>query len=226
MRLLSIMLAVALMGVPQLPAEQPELTVETVVAGIQTEEPELAAETLLDWIQQWDLPEEQDVVNILEERGLEPVQTAKAFARVLDAADELLTEQDIPQRDYEMAIRQLSPLFTQVLATASTPYAPEPVKNPTELAQLYGMWYDSEMQELLILTERGCRVVIPWLGYYGETNYAVRLRDRSAQGQAPALEIDHHASGEFKGPLTYYVSGADETHFWSLSQAQRFDKIG
>ena len=227
MRLLSLSLALTVMGVPTLPAGQSqELTAETVVTQIQTGDPALASEALLDWVEQGASAEAEEVLEILEENGLEPEVTAAAFARVLDAADEQLAEREIERNTYEQAIRSLSPLFTQVLETSSTPYAPEPAKNPSDLAQLYGIWYDSEMQELLILTEQGCRVVIPWLGYLGETNCAVRLRDRSAQGQAPALEIDTHESGVFLGPLTYYVSGADETHFWSLSQAQRFDKIG
>lgn len=227
MRLLSMMLALALMGMPALPVERPqELTVEAVVSAIQTEDAKTAAGTLLDWIEQGTLAEEEAVLEILEETGLEPAQTAAAFARVLDEADARLAERKLDRAIYEQAVRSLSPLFTQVLTTSSTPFAPEPIRNPVDLAQLYGMWYDSEMQELLILTEQGCRVVIPWLGYWGERPYAVRLRDRSANGQAPALEIDIHESGVFLGALTYYVSGADETHFWSLSQAQRFDKIG
>ena len=227
MRLLSMMLALALMGVPALPVERPqELTVEAVVSAIQTESAKTAAETLLDWIEQGNLAEAEAVLEVLEEIGLEPAQTAAAFARVLDEADACLAERKLDRAIYEQGVRSLSPLFTQVLTTASTPFAPEPIRNPADLAQLYGMWYDSELQELLILTEQGCRVVIPWLGYLGEANYAVRLRDRSANGQSPALEIDIHESGVFLGALTYYVSGADETHFWSLSQAQRFDRIG
>ena len=225
MRLLNMMLALALIGVPQLPAEQSELTVETVVTEILMEEAELAAETLLDWVEQGTLAEAEKVLECLEENEADPARTAAAFARVLDTADGKLMKREIDRKTYEQAVRSLSPLFTRVLKTSSTPFVPEPVRNPTELTQLYGLWYDSEMQELLILTEKGCRVVIPWLGYWGEVNYAVRLRDRSAHGQAPALEIDIHESGVFVGPLTYYVSGADETHFWSLSQSQRFDKI-
>ena len=81
------------------------------------------------------------------------------------------------------------------------------------------------MQELLIFQNGTCRVVIPWLGYYGETALSARLRDRSAVGYCPSLEVDIHESGHFAGPLAYYVSGIAEDHFWCNTQAQRFDKL-
>ena len=112
-------------------------------------------------------------------------------------------------------------------ADKGTPYAYEMSDRwPSDLEVFQGVWYDGEMQELLIISGDACRVVIPWLGYYGETAYAVRLRDRSDAGFCPALEVDVRESGIFFAPLTYYVSGVDETHFWSNTQAQRFEKIG
>ena len=213
-RMLSILLILALTGVPQMP-ETETVTLEEVITSIQTEEADQAAEVLLDWTEQGGTATEEEVLAILDANGLPPEETAWAFAAVLDAADNLGVEMDAG----------FSPLFTQVLTLESTPYREEPTKALTDLSQLYGMWYDSEMQELLIVSETGCRVVIPWLGYCGEVPYAVRLRDRSASGYVPALEVDFHGSGDFSGALTYYVSGADDTHFWSNTQGQRFDKL-
>lgn len=218
----SIVLALTMMGLPQAP-EAPEITAETVITSIQTEQAEAAAKVLLDWAAQGTVAEEAQVLAALEQSALPPEETAAAFAAVLDAADTMVAENG--QADYAQAVRSLSPLFTQVLEMDSTPFRTEPAKHPASLERLYGMWYDSDMQELLILSEAGCRVVIPWLGYYGETAYAVRLRDRSAVGYSPALEVDIHDSGNFSGPLAYYVSGADADHFWCNTQAQRFDKL-
>jgi len=227
MIMLPIVLALSLIGTPQVtPAQPQELTVETVITWIQIEAPDLAAEVLLDWAEQGSAAEEEEVLTILECNALPPVETAKSFATVLDAADTLQEERSVDQTAYEQAVRSLSPLFTQVLKLESTPFQAETPDNPADLEQLHGMWYDSEMQELLIISEAGCRVIIPWLGYNGETALDVRLRDRSASGYAPALEIDIHESGYFMGPLSYYVSGVDEDHFWCNSQACRFDKLG
>ena len=44
-------------------------------------------------------------------------------------------------------------------------------------------------------------------------------------GWCPSLEIDIHESGDFSGPLTYYVSGLAEDHFWCNTQGQRFDRL-
>lgn len=220
----SILLALTLMGLPQA-AEAPKITAEEVITSIQTEQAETAANLLLDWAAQGAAAEEEQVLAILEKSSLPPAETAAAFAAVLDAADALAAERDVDQDAYAQAIQTLRPLFTQVLEMDSTPFRTEPVKYPASLEQLYGMWYDSNMQELLIVSDAGCRVVIPWLGYCGETAYAVRLRDRSALGYSPALEVDFHASGNFTGPLAYYVSGADADHFWCNAQSQRFDKL-
>lgn len=81
------------------------------------------------------------------------------------------------------------------------------------------------MQELLIFQSGTCRVVIPYLDYYGETAFSARLRDRGGMGWCPSLEIDIHESGDFSGPLTYYVSGLAEDHFWCNTQGQRFDRL-
>ena len=94
-----------------------------------------------------------------------------------------------------------------------------------EVEAFDGIWCDSTMQELLIFQNGTCRVVIPWLGYYGETALSARLRDRSAVGYCPSLEVDIHENGHFAGPLAYYVSGTAEDHFWCNTQAQRFDKL-
>lgn len=112
-------------------------------------------------------------------------------------------------------------------ADKGVPYVYEESEQwPSDLEAFQGVWYDGELQELLIISGDTCRVVIPWLGYYGETAYAIRLRDRSSAGYCPALEVDVRESGMFHAPLAYYVSGVDETHFWSNTQAQRFEKIG
>ena len=81
------------------------------------------------------------------------------------------------------------------------------------------------LQELLIFQSGTCRVVIPYLDYYGETAFSARLRDRGGMGWCPSLEIDIHESGDFSGPLTYYVSGLAEDHFWCNTQGQRFDRL-
>lgn len=52
-----------------------------------------------------------------------------------------------------------------------------------------------------------------------------RLRDRSAVGYCPSLEVDFHDTGTFQGPLAYYVSGLAPDHFWCNSQGQRFDRL-
>ena len=44
-------------------------------------------------------------------------------------------------------------------------------------------------------------------------------------GWCPSLEIDIHESGDFSGPLTYYVSGLAEDRFWCNTQGQRFDRL-
>ena len=215
----------ALLGGYGLPAEETEaVTLEMVVEHIQTKDPETAADTLLRWIEAGGAAQEDALREILDGSGLPAAETACSFAAVLDAAE--MVPHGSNEETYLQAVRSLSPLFTDVLHEPSTPFREETPKNPTALTQLQGMWYDAEMQELLVISGETCRVIIPWLGYLGEKAYAVRLRDRSALGYAPALEIDFHDSGTFSGALTYYVSGVDETHFWCNSQGQRFDRLG
>ena len=93
------------------------------------------------------------------------------------------------------------------------------------MAAFDGIWCDSTLQELLIFQSGTCRVVIPYLDYYGETAFSARLRDRGGMGWCPSLEIDIHESGDFSGPLAYYVSGLAEDHFWCNTQGQRFDRL-
>jgi hypothetical protein len=84
---------------------------------------------------------------------------------------------------------------------------------------------DGDRQEMLVITGNTCREVVPYLSSCGDTAAAVRLRDRSSLGYCPALEIDTYGRGDFSGALTYYVSGIDGSHFWSNTQAQRFDRL-
>ena len=78
---------------------------------------------------------------------------------------------------------------------------------------------------MLLFSGTGCRVVDPALGWYGETAYAFRIRDRSSMGYCPALEIDFRESGNFDAPLAYYVSGIDSTHFWCSTGSESFQKL-
>jgi hypothetical protein len=226
MRFLLPFFAAALL-VPAQPAE-PAAELETVVMQIQEVSTEdstrEAAETLLAWIRTEEFPEAGVVEQLLKEGERSPGETACAFAAVLDEADALLPEWDIAPETYRQGVRALAPLFMG--QEPSTAYRPEPARNPSTLAELEGVWWDSELGEMLIIRGDTCRVFIPYLEHWGETAYAVRLRDRSAVGYCPALEIDFRDSGDFFAPLTYYVSGADETHFWSNGQSQRFDRLG
>ena len=113
----------------------------------------------------------------------------------------------------------------QLLGTETTLWQEEPSAWPADLAAFDGIWCDSTLQELLIFQSGTCRVVIPYLDYYGETAFSARLRDRGGMGWCPSLEIDIHESGDFSGPLTYYVSGLAEDHFWCNTQGQRFDRL-
>ena len=224
---LPLLLAALLVSVPQ--AKPVEPTLETVVTQIQEVSSEAsareAAETLLAWVRTEEVPEADAVEQLLEAGEMSPGETARAFSAVLEEADKLPAKQELPTEIYRRGIQALSPLFTGLLEEPSTAYRPEPARNPRTLAALEGIWWDSSMGEMLIIRGETCRVVIPYLDRWGETAYAVRLRDRSAVGYCPALEIDFQESGDFSGALTYYVSGADETHFWSNGQSQRFDRL-
>ena len=221
---LPLLLAALLVPVPQ--AKPVEPTLETVVTQIQEVSSEAsareAAETLLAWVRTEEVPEADAVEQLLE---MSPGETARAFAAVLEEADKLPEKQELQTEIYRRGIQALSPLFTGLLEGPSAAYRPEPARNPKTLAALEGIWWDSSMGEMLIIRGETCRVVIPYLDRWGETAYAVRLRDRSAVGYCPALEIDFQESGNFSGALAYYVSGADETHFWSNGQSQRFERL-
>ena len=226
MRMAAMLMAVvSLLGVPQ---EQAEVTWETAAVQILEESPETAAQTLLDWAETGQTAPEEDVRSFLEERAETAAGAAAAFAAVLDAADRLRMDGSAPElgeEAYRAAVRSLSLFFTRLLETETTPWKEEPSDWPAELAAFDGIWCDGTMQELLIFRDGTCRVVIPWLGYYGETALSARLRDRSGVGYCPSLEVDIHESGSFSGPLAYYVSGTAEDHFWCNTQAQRFDKL-
>lgn len=222
------MLAAVWLLLPGPEPAAPADPLEELVTAIQAVEPgdregaRQAAEQLLDWTETECMASEEALRAILDARGVPAADTACSFAAVLAEADTLAEDQTA----YTRAVRSLAPLFTDVLETDSTPYRREDSRWPGSLADLQGVWYDGEMQELLVISGDTCRVVIPWLGHYGETAYAARLRDRSASGYCPSLEIDFRGSGDFSGPLAYYVSGADSSHFWSNTQSQRFDRLG
>ena len=228
-RIAALMMAVlSLMGTSQGGEAAPDW--EAVAVQVLEETPEKAAQTLLDWAETGQTAPEAEVRPFLEERTETAVSSAAAFATVLDAADDLRGNGGAPElgeEAYRAAVRSLSPFFTRLLETETTPWREEPSDWPANLLAFDGIWCDSTVQELLIFRDGTCRVVIPWLGagYYGETAYAARLRDRSAVGYCPSLEVDIHESGNFSGPLAYYVSGTAEDHFWCNTQAQRFDRL-
>ena len=204
MRMAALLMAmIALLGSPQGEGTVSETTWETVAVQVLEETPETAARTLLDWAGSGQTIPEEDVV----------------LARVEEMAPELGEE------TYRAAVRSLSPFFTRLLGTETTLWQEEPSAWPADLAAFDGIWCDSTLQELLIFQSGTCRVVIPYLDYYGETAFSARLRDRGGMGWCPSLEIDIHESGDFSGPLTYYVSGLAEDHFWCNTQGQRFDRL-
>ena len=229
MRMAAMLLAVvSLLGAPQGQRTDPEVTWETAAIQVLEESPETAARTLLDWAETGQTAPEAEVRSFLKERPETAVRAAASFAAVLDAADSLRTAGEAPElgeETYREAVRSLHPFFTRLFETETTPWKEEPSDWPTDLAAFDGIWYDSTMRELLIFRDGTCRVVIPWLGYYGETALNAWLRDRSGVGYCPSLEVDIHKSGNFSGPLAYYVSGTAEDHFWCNTQAQRFDRL-
>ncbi len=231
MRVAAMLMAmISLLGGPQVQrAVSQEITWETVAVQVLEEPPETAAQTLLDWAGSGqEAPAEDAVPAFLEEMKAEPTVSAAAFAAVLDAADGLRKAGKAPELEeetYRAAVRSLSPFFTRLLERETTPWREESSAWPAELAVFDGIWYDSTLQELLIFRDGTCRVVIPYLNYYGETAFSARLRDRSGMGWCPSLEVDVNESGDFFGPLAYYVSGLAEDHFWSNTQGQRFDRL-
>ena len=122
---------------------------------------------------------------------------------------------------------KLLPLFTQILdRTERTEYryeAPGDYSAVTEEA-LAGIWVDDAGTTVLLFSEDGCRIVYPELELLGETAYAFRVRDRSSVGYCPALDIDY-LQNDFSAPLVYYVSGIDDTHFWSNTQNECFRRL-
>lgn len=228
MRIVAVVMALlTVLGSP------PDRTVsadwETVAIQILEETPETAAQTLLNWAgTRQTAPEADAVLSLLEERPEEPAAAAAALAAVLDMADSLRASggaPDLSGEDYQAAVWSLSPFFTRLLESDTAPWREESPAWPAELTDFDGIWCDSSLGELLIFRDGFCRVVIPYLGYYGETAFRARLRDRSGVGYCPSLEVDIHGSGDFSGPLAYYVSGLAEDHFWCNSQGQRFEKI-
>lgn len=223
-----LLAVISLLGVPQDQRTDPEITWETAAVQVLEESPETAAQTLLDWAASGASAPSQAVEDLLEARTETAAEAAAAFAAVLDTADSLRAAGEAPElgeETYREAVRSLHPFFTRLFETETTPWKEEPSDWPMEVEAFDGIWCDSTMQELLIFQNGTCRVVIPWLGYYGETALSARLRDRSAVGYCPSLEVDIHESGHFSGPLAYYVSGTAEDHFWCNTQAQRFDKL-
>ena len=43
-------------------------------------------------------------------------------------------------------------------------------------------------------------------------------------GYCPELDIDY-LQNDFSAPLVYYVSGIDDTHFWSNTQNESFRRL-
>ena len=158
----------------------PGITWETVAVQVLEESPETAARTLVDWARSGQTaPEEDAVLALLEEMGAEPAASAAAFDAVLDAADSLREAGEAPElgeETYRAAVRSLSPFFTRLLETETTPWREESSAWPADLAAFDGIWCDSTLQELLIFRNGTCRVVIPYLDYYGETAFPARLR--------------------------------------------------
>ena len=165
---------------------------------------------------------------------------AAAIEQNPETAGELLAEAGYtPVSEYyeqvpvENGIVELSPLFTQLLELAeTTPWQEEPGDFASITADRFdGIWANSQDGTLLIFTGGLCRVVYPDVSVYGEIAGTYRVRDRSSMGYCPALEIDYNGEGpinedgDFWGPLTYYVSGMDSTHFWCNSQMERFDRV-
>ena len=225
MRVAVIMMAMlSLLGVPQ--GQGAGISWETAAGEILEERADTAARTLLEWAETGRPAPEAEVRSFLEERTETAADSAAAFAAVLDAADSLRAHGEAPELEeetYREAVRSLSPFFTRLLETEAVPWREEPSDWPVDLTAFDGIWCDGVLREMLIFRNGTCRVVIPYLDCYGEAALPVRLRDRG--GWCPSLEIDIHESGDFCGPLAYYVSGAAEDHFWCNTQGQRFEKL-
>lgn len=180
---------------------------------------EIPAESALDLALAWEavldqaaelLDQDTQALELLEEAGYQPIKT----------------DWD-PQR-LETAARSLRTLFTYLLETR-TPVSPA-LPGPGDYAavtpeKFEGVWVTGEANTLLLFSGDTCRVVYPALNLWGETAYAFRIRDRSAVGYCPALEIDFKESGDFSGALVYYVSGIDGEWFWCIEQQDLFVRL-
>ena len=209
-----------------------------------------AAGEMLDWTENGDAASTSvdDVESWLNnENTLSAADTAYAYAAVLDFADRIVAGDDVSgelsdagytlahdsysKNKYYAAAKLLSPLFTNLLSEPTTAYTEEASSDysAVTLDNLSGIWVNSsngeEYGEMLVISGDKCRVVIPYLTKYGDKPYGIRVRDRSSSGLCPALEVDLKMDGSFEAPLAYYVSGADDTHFWCNTQSERFDKI-
>lgn len=162
------------------------------------------------------MAEDPDALALLEDAG---------YTRKWDSCDEGYLDQQ-----YVM----LSPLYTQLFdRVTSTPYREEPGDFAAVSADRFdGLWLNSKDQTLLIFRNGRCRVVYPLLSRWkAATEAAYQIRDRSDMGYCPALHIDSIKEGPLdedaylRSPLTYYVSGMDDAHFWCNSQRERFDRI-
>ena len=204
-----------------------------------------AAGELLDWIDVNSV-EQEDVFRWIDENvPMEnAVELARAWAAVLTEAEALMRGDETaydalddagytikqPYRStgrVKWAAWKLLPLFTQILdRTERTEYryeAPGDYSAVTEEA-LAGIWVNDAGTTVLLFSEDGCRIVYPALELLGKTAYAFRVRDRSSVGYCPALDIDY-LQNDFSTPLVYYVSGIDDTHFWSNTQNKCFRRL-
>lgn len=201
----------------------------------------------LDWSHQPDLASGDAVRQWVEENvpAENALELALSWNEVLTQADALMRGEKtamgcLSDAGYTMRLESydaglvnqaaliLSPLFIQLLdRTERTLYRNEAPGDydAVKEAAFEGVWVDNAAGTLLIFSRDTCRVVYPALEWFGEAAYAFRIRDRSDMGYCPALEIDFRQSGNFDAPLTYYVSGIDETHFWSSTTAEQFYRL-
>lgn len=206
-----------------------------------------AAGELLDWAQAGNLADTGALERWLDINGVsQETELATAYGAVLDFADRVLagdetsagalsdagytlSHDSYDETLYHNAAQSLLGLFTRVLDVSdASSYTGQKAATSWKAItpeKFEGLWCDGKMGEILIFSGGKCRVVIPYLGEYGDTAYSFRVRDRSGIGYCPALEIDICKSGRFEAPLAYYVSGIDEGHFWSNTQSQEFTRL-
>ena len=206
-----------------------------------------AAGELLDWAQAGNLADTGALERWLDINSVsQETELATAYGAVLDFADRvlagdetsagalsdagyMLSHDSYDETLYHNAAQSLLGLFTRVLDVSdASSYTGQKAATSWKAItpeKFEGLWYDGKMGEILIFSGGKCRVVIPYLGEYGDTAYSFRVRDRSSIGYCPALEIDICNSGTFEAPLAYYVSGIDEGHFWCNTQSQEFTRL-